>query len=191
MTPEQQAHQDRIVDRFSTEFRAKFTKGQSEHGGDMWRKPGMLQHAKEEVLDLVAYLFTLEEQLEPTHDPDLPKVAYLAGPFRAANAWEVEQNIRRAETVALEVWRRGYACLAPHCNTRFFNGAADDALWLAGDLAMLSRCDVVLMLPGWEASQGATAEHGYAISHGIPVVYDVERLPAIKGAATSATFTVP
>ena len=116
--------------------------------------------------------------MEEHHDANLPPVVYLAGPFRAANAWEVEQNIRAAETMALEVWRRGYACLCPHTNTRFFDGAADDAIWLAGDLAMLARCDVVLMLPGWEQSSGATAEHGYAISRGIPVVYEIERLPA-------------
>lgn len=185
MTSAQQAHQDRIVKRFAAEFREKFTKGQAEHGGDMWRKPGMLQHAKEEVLDLVAYLFTLEEQLQPARDANLPPVVYLAGPFRAMNAWEVERNVRAAETVALEVWRRGYACLCPHTNTRHFDGAADDAIWLAGDLAMLARCDVVLMLPGWEASQGATAEHGYAISRGIPVLYDVAELRATDDRGTA------
>ena len=89
------------------------------------------------------------------------------------------------QTVALEVWRRGYACLCPHTNTRHFDGAADDAIWLAGDLAMLARCDVVLMLPGWEASQGATAEHGYAISRGIPVLYDVAELRATDDRGTA------
>lgn len=28
------------------------------------------------------------------------KLLYIAGPFRGANSWEMEQNIRRAEEVA-------------------------------------------------------------------------------------------
>ena len=110
------------------------------------------------------------------------QLVYVAGPFRSKsepyNYWEQQQNINAAAVIALEVWRRGHACLCPHLNSAPFNGAADDAIWLAGDLAMLARCDVVLMLPGWEQSSGATAEHGYAISRGIPVVYEIERLPA-------------
>ena len=31
------------------------------------------------------------------------KVGYIAGPFRGPNSWEIENNIRRAETLALEV----------------------------------------------------------------------------------------
>ena len=58
------------------------------------------------------------------------KVVYVAGPFRGPNAWEIEENIRRAERLALEVWRLGCACLCPHTNTRFFQGAAPDAVWV-------------------------------------------------------------
>lgn len=35
------------------------------------------------------------------------KVVYIAGPFRAATPWLVEANVRRAEEVALAVWRLG------------------------------------------------------------------------------------
>ena len=58
------------------------------------------------------------------------KVVYIAGPFRGPNAWEIEQNIRRAESLALEVWRAGAAALCPYTNTRFFQGAAPDDVWL-------------------------------------------------------------
>lgn len=97
------------------------------------------------------------------------KVVYIAGPFRGPNSWVMECNIRRAEALALEVWRMGAAVICPHTNTRFFDGAAPDDVWLKGDLEILKRCDAVLMTWDWAKSQGATAERHYAELHGIPV----------------------
>lgn len=97
------------------------------------------------------------------------RVVYIAGPFRGPNAWEIEQNIRRAEALALEVWRAGFAALCPHTNTRFFQGAAPDEVWLAGDLELLGRCDAVLLTLDWQRSSGARAEVDYAKTRGIPV----------------------
>lgn len=104
------------------------------------------------------------------------KVVYIAGPFRGPSAWAIEQNIRRAEELALEVWKLGAAAICPHCNTRFFQGAADDSVWLDGDLEILKRCDAVLMTEGWQKSSGATVEHGAADVWGIPIFYDAETL---------------
>ena len=104
------------------------------------------------------------------------KVVYVAGPFRGPNSWEIEQNIRRAETLALEVWKRGVAAICPHTNTRFYQGAAPDDLWLNGDLEILGRCDAILMTEDWQRSSGARAEHDYAIQHVIPVLYSLTGL---------------
>lgn len=101
-------------------------------------------------------------------------VLYIAGPFRAPNTWEAEQNIRRAEELALRLWRKGYAVLCPHTNTRFFHGAATDAVWLNGDLDLLSRCDKVVVLPNWKRSMGAVGEVDFAIANNIPVVTEEE-----------------
>lgn len=105
------------------------------------------------------------------------KVVYVAGPFRGPNSWEIEENIRRAERLALEVWRLGCAVICPHTNTRFFQGAAPDDVWLDGDLAILAKCDAVLMTEDWERSSGARAEREFAKGKGIPVFY---RLEAVK-----------
>jgi hypothetical protein len=104
------------------------------------------------------------------------KVVYVAGPFRGANAWEIEENIRRAERLALQVWRSGAAALCPHTNTRFFQGAADDAVWLAGDLELLARCDAMILTPNWRASSGARAEHAFATKRGMPIFQDIPDL---------------
>lgn len=106
------------------------------------------------------------------------KVVYVAGPFRGKSSWDIEENIRRAERLALEVWRSGAAALCPHCNTRFFQGAADDAVWLDGDLELLARCDAVLMTPDWQRSSGARAEQEFAVKRGIPVFETLDALKA-------------
>ena len=97
------------------------------------------------------------------------KLIYVAGPFRGTNNWEIEQNIRRAETLALEVWRAGYACICPHTNTRFYQGAADDKVWLEGDIEIMLRCDAVLLTPDWRRSSGARAEVDVADGQDMPV----------------------
>lgn len=103
-------------------------------------------------------------------------LVYVAGPFRAANSWDMEQNIRRAETLALSVWQAGMACICPHTNTRFYQGTAPDEIWLDGDLEMVKRCDAVLMTHDWERSTGASAERLFALKHEIPVFYSLAEL---------------
>lgn len=97
-------------------------------------------------------------------------VAYIAGPYRADSAWVVELNIRNAEALALDCWQAGVAVICPHANTRFFDGALPDECWLVGDLAIMERCDVVVLTPDWERSEGATAEREEAARLNIPVV---------------------
>jgi len=110
------------------------------------------------------------------------RVIYIAGPFRAPNpdgtnnAWRTQENIMRAMDLAREVWRLGHAALCPHANTMFFQNTAPDAVWLEGDLEMMRRCDGVLLVEGWEQSQGASAEAEEAVTLGIPIFSNLERL---------------
>lgn len=106
------------------------------------------------------------------------KVVYVAGPFRGPDSWAIENNIRRAEELALDVWRAGFAAICPHTNTRFFQGAAPDDVWLDGDLAILAKADAILMTPDWQRSSGARAEHDFAQQRGIPVFYSLDELKA-------------
>lgn len=104
------------------------------------------------------------------------RLIYVAGPFRGDNAWEIENNIRRAESLELQVWRLGAAAICPHTNTRFFSGAAPDEVWLTGDLEILRRCDAIITTPDWQLSSGARTEVAFAYANGIPVFNDTEDL---------------
>lgn len=117
------------------------------------------------------------------------KVVYVAGPFRGPDSWAIENNIRRAEALSLEVWRLGAAAVCPHTNTRFFQGAAPDDVWLDGDLAILAKCDAILMTPDWERSSGARAEWQFAKDRGIPVLLLLDDLKAWLGTPEPVTIT--
>lgn len=108
------------------------------------------------------------------------KVVYVCGPFRGANSWEIECNIRRAEALALQVWQTGAACICPHANTRFYQGAAPDAVWLDGDLELLRRCDAVLTTANWGKSSGARAEVALASTLALPIFHADAGVGAIK-----------
>ena len=106
------------------------------------------------------------------------KLVYIAGPFRADTAWQVECNIRKAEELSLMVWRLGAACICPHANTRFFDGAAPDEVWLDGYIEILKRCDAVLLVDGneWRKSRGTRIEVDIAKASGILVFESIPYL---------------
>lgn len=102
------------------------------------------------------------------------KVVYIAGPFSADNPWLIELNIREAEKVAYRVAELGASPLCPHSNTGSFKGTLSYEFWIEATIALLRRCDAVLMVNGWGNSRGSVGEHKAAIDLGIPVFYGLE-----------------
>ena len=102
------------------------------------------------------------------------KLAYTAGPYRAKTLHGVMENIGNAESAMIDLLRLGYAVICPHKNTALLDGTLgedDSYIWIEGDLVMLERCDCIVMIPGWERSEGAKAEKKFAESKGIPIFY--------------------
>lgn len=95
-------------------------------------------------------------------------IVYIAGPFRAKTAWEIERNVRAAEDLGFEVFQLGAMPLIPHANTRFFHGQGPDQFWLDGTLELLRRCDALITTRNWKRSTGACGEYHEAICRGIP-----------------------
>ena len=96
------------------------------------------------------------------------RLLYISGPYRAPTLRGVIDNIRKAEAVAIELWKMGYAVICPHLNTRLFpEGAGElendqEIDYIEGDLTILDRFipgeDGIVMLPGWNSSEGAKLE---------------------------------
>lgn len=98
---------------------------------------------------------------------------YVAGPFRAkpdvADTWKQHENIERASRLSTRVWELGAAGFAPHKNTENLQGHLPDHAYLAGDLAWLEVADAMILVEGWETSQGTLGEIEFARARGIPV----------------------
>ena len=102
------------------------------------------------------------------------KVVYIAGPYRSKTISGVVQNIRNAEKIALKYWKLGYAVICPHKNTSLLDGYCDDKIWLEGDLEILKRCDIIVMMKNWQQSTGAINEYNFARINNIEVIFDNE-----------------
>jgi len=102
------------------------------------------------------------------------KIAFISGPYRPSNGKTVLENIRNAEKYAIKYWRLGYAVICPHLNTAHFDGLCPDHVWLDGDLEILKRCDVIVMIPGYWKSSGAIKEFQLAHKLGLEVIHDYE-----------------
>lgn len=97
------------------------------------------------------------------------KIVYVAGKFRGKTAWDVAENVRAAERVGYQVALAGAMPLIPHANTAHFDGTLTAGFWLNGTMALLLRCDAVMMVAGWPDSAGSIAERDVAKTIGLPV----------------------
>lgn len=95
------------------------------------------------------------------------KLVFIAGKFSGANAWEIACNAHKAEAVALRVAELGGMPVCPHSLGRSMFGTLPETFWRTGCLALLARCDGILLLPSWGSSAGALAESNYAEQRGI------------------------
>lgn len=109
------------------------------------------------------------------------KVIYVSGPYRADTQQGIMVNIENAKEVARALWKKGYAVICPHANTAFMDGPdLGPDVFIAGDLELVERSDAMVMLPGWEQSEGAQIEYRRAAERGMPIYLTVEEVPDAK-----------
>jgi hypothetical protein len=95
------------------------------------------------------------------------KLVFIAGKFSGDNAWQIACNVHEAEAAALAVAKLGGMPVVPHSLGRSMFGTLPESFWRAGCLALLARCDGILLLPSWSSSEGAGAESNFAAQRGI------------------------
>ena len=100
-------------------------------------------------------------------------LVYIAGPYSKPDPVENTHEAVRVATALLDDGR--CAPVVPHTTLlwHLITPRPYDT-WLALDLDVLARCDVLLRLPG--ESSGADGEVEFARAHGIPVAFDVAYL---------------
>jgi hypothetical protein len=119
-------------------------------------------------------LNTANVHLVPAFGPsDEPKFTkrklwvYVAGPMTQGNSYF---NVRVAVQYGEQLRKKGYIPIIPHLSA-FWSMIGSDATyedWMTLDFELISRCDVLLRIPGY--SPGADREVEFAKSSRIPVV---------------------
>jgi hypothetical protein len=108
---------------------------------------------------------------------------YIAAPYGAragASPDELAANVSRAIEAARALILKGHTPYCPHLAHYVQNQGphvADEDRWLAICLEWVSVCEGIVMLPGWQRSYGAKAEHEHAVSLGLPIFYGLDQVP--------------
>jgi len=99
------------------------------------------------------------------------KIAYVAGKYRDCRGPHyIFENVVKARDIAAQLWAMGYVVICPHTNTMFMDGiVGKDTVWGEGDKELVIMSDLIVMLPRWEESAGATAERKEALDNNVPV----------------------
>ncbi|HAW1332710.1 TPA: DUF4406 domain-containing protein [Escherichia coli] len=100
---------------------------------------------------------------------------YIAGPMTGYENFNRDAFNKEAERLS----RHGHSVLNP---ATLPNGLTQRE-YMDICFAMLRCADAILMLPGWKASAGATAEYHYAYKMEIPVFTTLNYPPACSFAA--------
>jgi hypothetical protein len=102
------------------------------------------------------------------------KVIYVAGKYTG----DIESNIKLAREYSIKIWEIGFTAFTPHLNSSHFDDDCN-CTWkdyMIAYLEILSRCDAIFMLPGWEDSKGALMEYNFAKENNIEIFYKLEDL---------------
>ena len=98
------------------------------------------------------------------------KLVYIAGRLNGQN---IEQNIAAARKVAVKWWQTEiFAVFCPHLNSGDMIGEAPEQVFFDGNMEILSRCDMIVMMKGYETSKGSVKELDRAYELGINVVFE-------------------
>ena len=107
------------------------------------------------------------------------ELLYISGQITNQHKGCQSLNVQRGKHYARKWFKNGFAIHCPHLQT---NGFQDMGKWkdfIYRDLAVLSKCDGIVMIPGWRYSKGALVEHMFASANQIPIIYDDERVAGI------------
>lgn len=105
------------------------------------------------------------------------KMIYISGPMKNMT----DGNLEAFDKAEKQLKELGYDVLNPHAiseivNLRFFEMGKIPTYedYLREDIIqMLSKCDKVLVLPGWRNSKGSKLEIANALACGLDVIFDI------------------
>ena len=83
-------------------------------------------------------------------------ILYIAGPMTADTEVEYTQNIAWAAMIGEILFKMGHKVFIPHCNTGHIRVPFSEIM--DQDLTFLRMCQGIVLLKGWERSEGTKVE---------------------------------
>ena len=108
-------------------------------------------------------------------DTGVKELVYVAAPYTHSNPNIVQSRMGALERHLAELSAKGEVSFSPllmhYCLGKGVELPGDYGFWRNHCLTLLSKSDIldVLMLPGWNASEGVADEIGFAKAKGITV----------------------
>lgn len=138
-----------------------------------------------------AAMSSLDQFVRRLPATDQRHLVFVCGPYRVTDAareqWPgetdfeiVSRHIGQAREMKAAIMRRGHSTYCPHSESILFDydfPAIPDGAHLANCKRVLEHCTALMLLPGWEESDGALDERTTAARAGIPVYDDILQLP--------------
>ena len=110
-----------------------------------------------------------------------PLRLYVAGPLRADSDEQHYQNRNAAAMVAIRLWRKGHHVFCPHSNSggylNMLRADVPDKAFRDFGLWLIQHMDGLVLVKGWEQSEGTKAEVAEAERLCIPVYKDLASVP--------------
>ena len=105
------------------------------------------------------------------------KRVYVAGKYNGPDVLSVLSNMRRGIDLSIQVIEIGMAPFSPWLDFQFgLQADIQMSVYKECSMAWVSVCDALILVPGWENSNGVKAEIEEAKKHGIPVFTSIRDL---------------
>ena len=116
MTNEQEKHIKDIIQRFGELAYSKYEKGQIEHSGNLWEKPGMLDMALEELIDGFVYIQTAKDQAFGSRNGKKLICVDVDGVLAEGESWTEEESLKAEPRQAIidkinELYKTNFICI--------------------------------------------------------------------------------
>lgn len=108
------------------------------------------------------------------------KTIFISGKYYDKDYYILQDNIRYAENVGVQLLFKKWNVIIPHKNFEFahiYFDSLNSDFWLERCLTLLSKCDSILMLRNWKKSDGAKKEYKFAKENNIPIFYEKDGIP--------------